>query len=551
MIRTINVKLNAAHPELPLCEAVTYTGSPSAVFVCGVPKDCGKWSITSVNVAVTFPDGSISTHVGVEGANGVWAATLPATATSGRTANGLRILADGIDENGAAVTGYVLGVADFAVLSLSSVPAPGQTSHQMSYFDEIPNPAKMGDVAKIDGVLKIYNGSAWDPFATPVILDDAVAPTSSNGVKSSGIWASIWGALTALPSGFSSLYDWVASQLNLKASKSDATLTERGFGPWTFSPATIVEKGVLRTLYMGINPETGEGFPAFDDAEYGQIHYGESRDLAETTEQIWHAGIETPCTENITATRTAMPGYVLGTQTGKPLASEAEAEELRTAIAGLAQNNDYDRLSNKPQINSVTLSGNKTGADLGLLDLTGGKMTGEFSVGGSYDANFQVVPEKDTGSSCTPPTMRFSDGAGVVGIIWRVEKGYVEMEVSDVMSQGFRIALPSASGTLALREDIPHVPSPTAPVASATLAWQSNRSAIVVSVPANGTLSATLTGWIEGQSQTALITLAAGTSVSPEVKLVGYGTWPTGGQFLASAIRVGNNVYVTPIILAN
>ena len=94
-------------------------------------------------------------------------------------------------------------------------------------------------------------------------------------------------------------------------------------------------------------------------------------------------------------------------------------------------------------------------------------------------------------------------------------------------------------------------PAASAPVASATLAWQSNGSAIVVSVGAAGTLSATLAGWVEGQSQTALITIAAGASVSSDVKLVGYGTWPTGGQFLASATRVGNTVYVTPIVLVN
>lgn len=121
----------------------------------------------------------------------------------------------------------------------------------------------------------------------------------------------------------------ISAALAGKASKADATLTER-FSAWTFSPATIVDKGVVRTLYMGIDPVTGKGFPAFDDAEYGQVHYGESRDLAETTEQIWRGGTsETPDAEDITATRTALPGYQLGSQDDKPLASEAEAEALR------------------------------------------------------------------------------------------------------------------------------------------------------------------------------------------------------------------------------
>ena len=418
---------------------------------------------------------------------------------------------------------------------------------------ELPLPAESIDFADVE----VFNAPWYTKAETEAkIVELAPAPGNYAAVSNAAMSAmNTADAATTTNAQQTAAISTLAASLAGKASKADTTLTERGFGEWTFSPATIVDRGAVRTLYMGIDPETGKGFPAFDDAEYGQIHYGESRDLAETTEQIWHARTEIPSEKNITAIRTVLPGYILGPDDtsnpnrDKPLASEAEVEALRTAIAGLT--NDYDALANKPQINGVTLSGNKTGEDLGVLDLSGGKITGDFSVGGSYDANFQVVPEKVTESSYTPPTMKFSDGAGVVGIIWRVESGCVEMDVSDMMGTRSRIALPSASGTLALIEDIPAVPSPMAPVASATLAWQSNGSAIVVSVPAAGTLSATLTGWIEGQSQTALITLPAGASVSPEVKLVGYNTWPTGGQFLASATRVGNNVYVIPIILVN
>lgn len=223
MIRPIDIRLNAAHPELPLAEAVTFTGSPSTVLIRGVPPNCGRWAITAVFVAATYPDGSTTTRAAVQSANGVWVATLPATARSGRTENGLRVLADGIDENGAAVTGYILGVADFAVASLGVTPAPqpGETSWQMLYFDAVPSTLRKGDVAKVDGVLKFYNGTAWEPFSAPVTFDDAVTPTSANGVKSSGIWSVIWGALSALPAGFSSLYDWCVSQLAGKASKAD------------------------------------------------------------------------------------------------------------------------------------------------------------------------------------------------------------------------------------------------------------------------------------------------------------------------------------------
>lgn len=54
-----------------------------------------------------------------------------------------------------------------------------------------------------------------------VTLDDAVTRTSANGVKSSGIWSAIWGALTALPTGVASLYDWVVNALSGKLDKTD------------------------------------------------------------------------------------------------------------------------------------------------------------------------------------------------------------------------------------------------------------------------------------------------------------------------------------------
>ena len=57
------------------------------------------------------------------------------------------------------------------------------------------------------------------------IVDDNVTRTSSNAVKSSGIWSAIWGTLTALPTGFTALYDWVVAQLVGKADKSEMSVT--------------------------------------------------------------------------------------------------------------------------------------------------------------------------------------------------------------------------------------------------------------------------------------------------------------------------------------
>lgn len=343
MIRPININLNAAHPELPLVEATTFTGAPSSVFIRGVPPNCGRWAITAVFVAASFPDGSTTTRAAVQSANGVWVATLPATATSGRTANGVRIMADGIDENGEAVTGYILGVADFAVASLDVTPAPepGETSYQMLYFDAVPSVLHKCDVAKIDGVLKFYNGTAWEPFAAPVTLDDAVTRTSGNGVKSSGIWSALWGALAALPTGFTSLYDWVVNQLAGKASTADATLTERGFGAWVLADNVnnpITGEWLEEWQRFSPSATSGEVTIVNNEIYIGGVSATAGQDVSQDGLSLVFNGFGWANLGNAlgisvgdtVATRTALHGYQLGSQTDKPLASEAEAVALRT-----------------------------------------------------------------------------------------------------------------------------------------------------------------------------------------------------------------------------
>lgn len=295
MIRTIDIRLNAAHPELPLPEATTYQGAPSTAFLRGVPKSCGLWQITAVSVAVTFPDGSTTTRAAVLSAGDVWVATIPACATSGRVVSGLRIMADGTDENGDAVTGFVLGVADFAVATFDIAPAPGATSYALRYFDNVPNPPHKGDVAKIANVLKYYDGTAWQVFADV--------------------------------------------DLSNYATKADATLTARysqtpAFGAWTFAgfPAGMTDA----TLEYNTGADHWEFSATLTDETYGARVIYESlldeTDPDATSMEI--SAFDGPSGETISGTatreRTDIIGYILGSQTTKPVASEAEAEALRT-----------------------------------------------------------------------------------------------------------------------------------------------------------------------------------------------------------------------------
>lgn len=57
------------------------------------------------------------------------------------------------------------------------------------------------------------------PTNIPAQVDTTPVHDSGRLVISGGIWSMIWGALTALPAGISSLYDWCVAQLALKYAK--------------------------------------------------------------------------------------------------------------------------------------------------------------------------------------------------------------------------------------------------------------------------------------------------------------------------------------------
>lgn len=117
-------------------------------------------------------------------------------------------------------------------------------------------------------------------------------------------------------------------------------------------------------------------------------------------------------------------------------------------------------------------------------------------------------------------------GANAVGAY---SKGEIDLKESDIRER------------LRLKQDL----SP-ATVAATEISYRADGGTISVVVADGGTLSATVSGWTDGQAQTAIILLASGATVSDGISLVGYGSWPT-GRFLASCVRVGSRIYVTPI----
>lgn len=167
------------------------------------------------------------------------------------------------------------------------------------------------------------------------------------------------------------------------------------------------------------------------------------------------------------------------------------------------ETNDYDALANKPQINGVSLSGNKTGADLGVLDLAGGTMTGPINMGDNY--------------------LKWRDG----NLIYRLSAYglYIWDDGDDVThSPVYRIAFPMASGTLALTSDIDAAISPTSPafanaVLSVGLGIDTNTVAVI-----NELVDSAQDLPVTGATSVGALLLALAAAVAALKKKFGYDT---------------------------
>lgn len=161
MIAVIDVTVQAENPALKLFPMRAFKGSPSSVRVRNVPRKIGTWSISKVYFSATYPDNQMACAECVL-VGGVWIGTITGSARTGFCENGYSVTADGTDENGNAVSGYILGKGDITILDADGAITPGEVMHSMQLLSaESANP-KDGDVWKENGAYYIYqDGQAW------------------------------------------------------------------------------------------------------------------------------------------------------------------------------------------------------------------------------------------------------------------------------------------------------------------------------------------------------------------------------------------------------
>ena len=140
MIGTIDVTVQAARPDLPLPPVRAFVGSPSSVRVRNVPRRIGEWEITRIFVTANYPDSTTETAECVL-TGGVWVGTVLGCSTPGTSLSGFVVTADGVDEHGSTVSGYILGVGDVVVLTREESVTPGTVT-----FKEVENLALGAEV---------------------------------------------------------------------------------------------------------------------------------------------------------------------------------------------------------------------------------------------------------------------------------------------------------------------------------------------------------------------------------------------------------------------
>ena len=131
---------------------------------------------------------------------------------------------------------------------------------------------------------------AVDSASQSIETDDTVTRASANPVKSSGIWSAIWGALTALPTGFSSLYDWCAAKLAGKRDKTDLDVYEEGWTQWTWTSENSELADALNEsgAYPVFGTEPSPPFPGWGSVSNlpDGVQYGGFDDSPEDTTSV-------------------------------------------------------------------------------------------------------------------------------------------------------------------------------------------------------------------------------------------------------------------------
>ena len=165
MIGVVDIECQALNPNMPLHPLRAFVNSPSSIRVRNVPRKIGKWNINKVTIVAIYPDSTSQTAECVL-TGGVWVGTIEGSTTAGTLTQGYSILADGVDENGNDVTGYVLGKGDVVILQSNSTPEPEPSTIFVRLQDDGTG-AEDGDMYPTESGYMIQQNGEAHQLGTP------------------------------------------------------------------------------------------------------------------------------------------------------------------------------------------------------------------------------------------------------------------------------------------------------------------------------------------------------------------------------------------------
>lgn len=167
MIGTINIKVSASRPNMPLGPFHVFAGSAASFTIVDIPLPLGVRKVTGVTLAAKNVAG-VTTGFAAVRVGSAWGVTVPPShfAASGSVERGVSILATGVDDAGDAVTPWKLGAGDVYVMEPDGSVAPGETVHDLHWHDVRPANPVGGDVAPYDGAVWYFNGTEWIRWAS-------------------------------------------------------------------------------------------------------------------------------------------------------------------------------------------------------------------------------------------------------------------------------------------------------------------------------------------------------------------------------------------------
>lgn len=165
MIGVVDIECQALNPNMPLHPLRAFVNSPSSIRVRNVPRKIGKWNINKVTIVAIYPDSTSQTAQCVL-TGGVWVGTIEGSTTAGTLTQGYSIIADGVDENGNDVTGYVLGKGDVVIMKADGVPEPEPATIFVKLQDDGTG-AEDGDIYPTENGYMIQQNGEAHQLGTP------------------------------------------------------------------------------------------------------------------------------------------------------------------------------------------------------------------------------------------------------------------------------------------------------------------------------------------------------------------------------------------------